>query len=213
MKKITLLSLFSFFILPWSLFAQEQEREFDETTLILRSANYQGFEDVLVDCAWATPYLPMEVRGGWASELYSMTTNDASGKVTGTGEKVADMWTCYDAGTEVVSPFGPSYEQAIAYAIFIDGETLGALGIVHQPLSYREEFPLFSTYASVSRVVDDVPGDTIGSLTLNELIDRPGVWGGSNGILTLRLFGPRNYDQEALIEALKRAFGVDVSVE
>ena len=212
MKKITFISLFTFFILPWSLFAQEQEREFDETTLVLRSANYQGFEDVLVACAWAIPYLPMDVRGGWASELYAITTDDVSGKATGTGEKVADMWACYDAGQEVLAPFGQSYEQAIAFAIFIDDQILGGLGTV-RPRSFRDEFPLYASTASVSWVVNDVPGDTIGSLAFNELIDRDGVYGGSNGILTLRLFGPRNYDQEALAEALKRAFGIDVQAK
>ncbi|MEP1472205.1 MAG: hypothetical protein ABJK20_18355 [Halieaceae bacterium] len=213
MKKITLISLLTIFVLSSPVHAQDAEREFDETTLLLHSKNYQDFEDLLVDCAWATPYLPMDAQGGWTSDLYAISTNDSTGKATGTGDKVAEMWTCFDSGQEVLTPFGPSFENAIAYGIFIDGEILGALGIVNPPLSYREEFPLYSITAGVSIVVDDVPGETIGALTITELIDRPGVWGGSNGIVTLRLFGPRNYDQEALAEALKRAFGVDVTAQ
>jgi hypothetical protein len=206
MKRLTLVTLLSLVVLPLTAYAQE--RMYDETVFVMRNENFQSFEDVLGQCAWAIPYLPMDVGGGWSSELYAVTSSGTDGKISGKGEKIADMWTCFDSGQEIVAPVGPSYEQAIAYAIFIDGETLGALGIV-RPRNGQEEYPLYGTMASVSRVVDDVPGETIGALTMNELIDPANLYGGTNGVVVLRLFEPRNYDQEALIEALRRAFGFD----
>jgi len=45
-------------------------------------------------------------------------------------------------------------------------------------------------------------------MTVNEMITNdPDLYGGSNGILTLRLYTARDYEKEAFVEALKRAFG------
>ncbi|MEH6634478.1 MAG: hypothetical protein V7700_03120 [Halioglobus sp.] len=204
MKKNILVALAALLFVPYASFAQE--RLYDESSLILHSVNYERFEDTLVDCAWASPFLPMDVRGGWRSELYSLQTRESSGKVTGDGQKIGEMWSCFDAGQDIIDPTGPQYEQYIAFAIFIEDEVLGALGTV----KYRaggEDFPaMYGITASVVRVVDDLPQETIGSMTSNEFIDSDDIYGGSNGIVTLRLFTPRDYKAEIVQEILDKLF-------
>lgn len=198
MKKSILAAMAALLLIPVASFAQE--RTHDETTLILNSESTQGFSDLLVDCAWAMPYLPMEFQGGWRSELYSVTTDTESGKTTGDGEMIGEMWTCYDAGQEVIDPIGPSYEQAIAYAIFIGDDIMGALGVVRGRAGGNGLPDLYGVMASVSRIIDDVPAETLGSMTVNELLDRDGVYGGYSGTVVLRLFTPRDFVREMFIE-------------
>jgi len=205
MKKIILAVFTTLILLPCASFAQE--RTHDETILVLRSTNFEYFEDVLVDCTWAIPFLPMDVRGGWRSDLYSLETNSSSAIVEGDVEKIGEMWTCYDVGQEIIDPALETFENGIAYAIFIDGETLGALGTVRG----RGGFPTHNTFAgsaSVSRVVDGLPEAFLGSMTVNEMITSDSdLYGGSNSIVTLRLYTPRDYNREAFLEAIERAFG------
>lgn len=198
MNKIIMAVMVALLLVPFA--ASAQERTMDETTLVLNSKNAEGFADLLVDCAWAMPYLPMEVDGGWRSELYSVTTNEMNGKSTDEGEMIGEMWTCYDGGQEVIDPVGPSYEQAIAYAIFIDDDIMGALGVVRFRAGGDGLPNMYGVMASVSRIVDDVPAETLGSMTVNELVDRDGVYGGYSGIVVLRLFTPRDYVREMFIE-------------
>jgi hypothetical protein len=201
MKKIILAVLASLIFLPYASFAQE--RTHDETIRIMRSTNLSGFQDLLVDCAWAIPYLPMEVRGGWSSDLYSMNTS-ASGVVTGDGEKIGELWTCYATGVEVVDSAGDMhYEETTAFAIFIDGEILGALGTA-RPWGGFETHELWSTYAGVSRIVDNVVEDYLGSMTVMDMFTRDDLYGGSNSIVTLRLYTERDLDKEAFAAAVKR---------
>jgi hypothetical protein len=103
MKKVILAVLASLIFLPYASFAQE--RTHDETIRIMHSTNFNYYQDVFVDCAWAIPYLPAEVRGGWVSDLYSMQTSE-SGVVTADGDKIGEMWTCYDTAVEVVDSAG-----------------------------------------------------------------------------------------------------------
>lgn len=202
MKTILLATLFSLCLAPYAAFSED--REYDETTLILSSQHYEFYQDVLVDCAWAIPYLPMAVSGGWTSELYSLETDESSGKVRAAGQQVGEMWTCYDEGQEVIDPVGPSYEQAIVFVILIDGEVWGALGTVRPRANEDGRPALYGSTAGVARVVDDTPAETLGSMTVNESIDPGGTYGGSNGIVILRLFTPRDYDEEAFREFIKK---------
>ena len=203
MKKIILAVLASLIFLPYASFAQE--RTHDETIRIMRSTNYNFYQDVLVDCAWAIPYLPMEVRGGWTSELYSMNTS-ASGVVTEDGEEIGGMWTCYDTAVEVVDSAGEMHwEQTIVFAIFIDGEVLGALGTVRAQGGF-ETHNLFTTYASVSRIIDNVPEAFLGSMTVMDMFNNGpnDLYGGDSSIVTLRLYTERDLNKEFLAEAVKR---------
>lgn len=182
-------------MLPGTLLAQE--RELDESIFLLQSTDLERFEEPDIDCAWAAPFLPQEVVGGWSSDLYALTTEGVAGEVTGQGEKIGEMWTCFDVGQEVTAPIGPSYENAVAYALFINGEVIGGLGAV-RPRQGGGGFPdLFSAGASLSLVVDDVVTDRIGSMTVNEILDQEELYGGRNTIITLRLFRPRDYIKEA----------------
>jgi hypothetical protein len=204
MKKIILAVLASLIFLPYPSFAQE--REHDETIRIMRSTNFNYYQDVLVDCAWAIPFLPMEVRGGWVSDLYSLNTS-ASGDVTEDGTKIGEMWTCYDTAVEVVDSAGEMhYEQSIAFAMFFGDEVLGALGTVRGWGGF-ETHGLYSAYAGVSRIIDGVPEAYLGSMTVMDLLTAGDLYGGNNSIVTLRLYTDRDYSQEALDEAIKNAFG------
>jgi hypothetical protein len=91
MKKIILANFICLLILPYTTFAKE--RSLDESIFVLQSVNYDFFEDTFVDCAWAIPYLPMEVQGGWRSELYALKTDGSSGEVTEAGEKIGALGT------------------------------------------------------------------------------------------------------------------------
>jgi hypothetical protein len=206
MKKIILAVLASLIFLPYASFAQE--RTHDETIRIMRSTNFNFYQDVLVDCAWAIPFLPMEVRGGWTSELYSMNTS-ASGVVTKDGMEIGEMWTCYDTAVEVVDSAGEMhYEQTIAFAMFIDGEVLGALGTVRGWGGF-ETHNLFAAYAGVSRIIDNVPEAYLGSMTVMDMFNNGpnDLYGGDNSIVTLRLYTERDPGKEALDAALKIIFG------
>ena len=202
MKKIILVTLAALLFVPYA--AVAQERTHDETILVLRSINYEFFEDVLVDCAWAIPFLPMDVQFGYRSELYSLKTKSSNGKVEEDEEKIGEMWTCFDVGQEIIDPALESYEYAVASAIFIGDETLGALGTVR----YRGEFPthrLWAGTASVSRIVDGIPEAFLGSMTSSEMItgSNSDLYGGDNSIMTLRLYTPRDY----VAEAIRAVFG------
>lgn len=205
MKKVILAVFTTLLIFPCTSFAQE--RTHDETVLVLHSTNYQFFEDVLVDCAWAIPFLPMDVNFGFRSDIYSVKTDSSSGELEGDEETIGYMWTCFDVGQEIIDPALESYEFAVATAIFIGDETLGALGTVR----FRGSFPtheLWAGTASVSQVVDGIPGAFLGSMTSNEMVTNdPDLYGGANSIMTLRLYTPRDYQKEAFIEAIERAFG------
>jgi hypothetical protein len=204
MKKVILAVLASLIFLPYASFAQE--RTHDETIRIMHSTNFNYYQDVFVDCAWAIPYLPAEVRGGWVSDLYSMQTSE-SGVVTADGEKIGEMWTCYDTAVEVVDSAGDMHpEETAAYAIFIDGEILGALGTV-RPWGGFETHGLYAAYAGVSRIVDNVPEDYLGSMTVIDLLTADDLYGGDSSIVTLRLYTERDLNKEFLDEAVKRIWG------
>ncbi len=199
MKKIILAVLASLIFLPYASFAQE--RTHDETIRIMRSTNFNFYQDVLVDCAWAIPFLPMEVRGGWTSELYSMNTR-ASGVVTEDGTEIGEMWTCFDTAVEVVDSAGEMHlEQSIAFAMFIDDEVLGALGTVRNWGGF-DTHNLFAAYAGVVQVIDGVPGAYLGSMTVNDVFSTSDLYGGNNSIVTLRLYTERDPDKEALAAIL-----------
>ena len=207
MKKFILAIFTTLLVLPCTSFAQE--RTHDETVLVLHSTNYEFFEDVLVECAWAIPFLPMDVQFGYRSDVYAVKTSSSSGEVEGDEEKIGYMWTCFDVGQEIIDPaIDESYEFAVATAIFIGDETLGALGTVR----FRGGWPAYDLYsgtASVSRVVDGLPEAFLGSMTSNEMITTPDsdLYGGDNSIMTLRLYTPRDPQREAFLEAIRRAFG------
>lgn len=186
-----------------------QERTHDETSLILSSRNFVNYENPDVDCDWAAPFLPRAVRGGWVSELYPLQTEESSGEVVGEGEQIGELWTCFDEAQDIIDPAtGPGFEQDVAFAIIIDEEVFGALGTVRQR-GYipRDQVNLYAITASVSRVVDGVVGEFVGSMTSNIAFDFDELYGGSNEIVTLRLFTPRDYEREALEDAFRRAFG------
>jgi hypothetical protein len=203
MKKIILTVITSLILLPYASFAQE--REHDETIRVMHSTNLNQYEDYLVDCAWAIPYLPMDVLAGWTSDLHSINTND-SAVVTEDGTKIGEMSTCVDVGLEVTDSAGDlHYEQTIAFAMFIDGEVLGALGTVRRWGGF-ETHGLFAAYAGVSRIVDNVPEAYLGSMTYS-LLQGNGAYGGNSSIVTLRLYTDRDHNKEALEDAIENAFG------
>jgi hypothetical protein len=202
MKKIILAVLTSLILLPYASFAQE--REHDETIRVMHSTNLNQYEDYLVDCAWAIPYLPMDVGGGWTSDLYSMNTN-AGGVVTEDGTKIGEMWTCYDMGVDVTDTAGDvHWEQTIAFAMFIDDELLGALGTVRAWGGF-ETHGLYTAYAGVSRIVDNVPEDYLGTMTVLDLFTSGDLYGGDTSIVTLRLYAERDLDKEAAEKAAEDA--------
>lgn len=186
-----------------------QERTHDETNLILSSRNFVNYQNPDTDCDWATPFLPRAVSGGWTSELYPLQTEASSGEVVGEGEQIGELWTCFDEAQEIVDPAtGPGFENDVAFAIIIDEEVFGALGTVRwRGYVAPDQVELYAITASVSRVVDGVVGDFVGSMTSNVAIDYDNLYGGGNEIVTLRLFTPRDYEREAFEEAFRRAFG------
>jgi hypothetical protein len=210
MKTIRLL-LATIILMPLGLFAQE--REFDETIYVLQAEFFVDPNASPDGCAVAAQFLPTEVVFGGLYALYALSTDSVSGKVQTRGEKVGEMGICMSQGQNVEEPPGaPRWEIPVVFRVDIDGLDYGVggsgvlrnrVGDVPQP-----GMSLWGWNATLVRTVDGLPLEVIGSMTANDLHHNTAVEGYSDDlIVTLRLYTPRDLENEAFIEAIRAAFG------
>lgn len=205
-------------LLPITLFAGE--REFDETKYVFQSLNPKPMDDPYVECDWAIPALALPLLGGTTADLYTLQTSESSGRVVEARKKVGTLTGCWDEGQNILDNGSPSYMVGMVFWLVTDDLALFANGsqIIRTEPGFPQSTPefglrdmtLWSSGNTVWREIDGSPGEweQIGSMTANHHTNPAGITGYEGGsIITLRLFEPRDYVQEAILEAWKRMPG------
>lgn len=214
MEKI-LYALVLILMFPIALFAGE--REFDETKYVFQSLNPKPLEDPDVECDWAIPNLALPLVGGSTADLYTLQTSESNGMVVEPKTKVGTLTACWDVGQNILDNGSPSYMMGIVFWLVTDDLALFSSGsqIIRTEPGFPQSTPefglrdmtLWSSGNTVWREIDGSPGawEEIGSMTANIHTNPGGIAGYEEGaIITLRLFEPRDYAQEAILEAWKR---------
>ncbi len=224
-----IISLFLATLLFIPMFSNAQDREFDDTIMVLNTSNGQGYEDLAEGCAWADPYVPSGIEIGMTFDLSPASVNEESGimhgpeaddgatsaleavvtngSVSAPPEAFGELWVC--AGPMEFSDdplFGTIPERIVAYVIAIGDNIYGALGRV-KPHTYlgmpQEGMAVWTGGAQVVNIVDDMPAGMVGAMSVNVPENRLGIHGYYDGlVVTLRIFEPRNPALEAAAEAL-----------
>lgn len=192
-----------------------QERELNETILLLTTANGEGYEDLAEGCAWATPYIPTEIMFGGVSDLRGVVTKNEKGLIRKKdGDVVGELWNCVgdlEDGVDpnFTDPENPPLKRTIAFVLTIGDDVYGALGEWSQKTGY-EGLPqeswaaIWGGSAAIVHIVDGLPAGLAGAMTYNLIDSETG--GFRNMIMTVRLYEPRNQDLEAAGEAMRRLY-------
>jgi len=211
MKTVRLI-LAALLSIPLVLFAQE--REFDEIIYILQTELVTYSEESLEDCAEAAQFLPTEVVAVAVWELYSMPTDAENGKALAEdGEIVGQLGACIALGETVEEQVGPLPELPVVFNLAIDGVDydIGGSGVLRGRAAAIPQpgFGLWSWSATLFKLVDGSPEPgPVGAMTANQLTNPNAVEGYNDGlIVTLRLYSPRDLEQEAIDAFLESLLG------
>ena len=199
-------------LLSIPLVSMAQEREFDETIYILQTKLiFESFE-ALEGCADASQFLTTEVFYTAQYELYALPTNSDSGKAMAGEVKVGEMGICLGRGEEVEEQSGPRTEIPTVFAVDIDelDYDIGGSGVLRRRAIGvpQPAMELWGWNATLYQTIDGLPVGEIGSMTANELLNFTTVEGYSDDlIVTLRLYTPRDLEQEAIDSFLNGLLG------
>ena len=194
--------------------------QFNDRSWFLNMTNTMGYADLETGCGWAQPFVE-NIDGGGTSELYAIVTDSNTGLNTGNGPLLGELWICLGESVERNNPaHGPGSEQVVAFVLIIGDQVLGALGTVSGspgwgfPPVEGDVLGLFAGNAIVVSVNEGAEGEesvgaTLGTMGFNILSNPTGLEGYNgaslNGQISLRLFTPRNAEQEAAAAAIKAA--------
>jgi hypothetical protein len=209
--RIIRLFLVSLIFLP--LVSNAQDQEFDQTLLVLNTDNFSEYQydNLSVDCEAGIPFLTREVAGGGTFDLRAVSINRKTGAFIKDRYQVGSMGVCWSVlGDEIEDPVnGTRRPQDMVFSIEVNGTTYGALGTV-RGAGYSadlENMWIISAQAILVDIVDGQPGDPVGALTANMLVNNSGMDEFDDGdrlsaIVTLRFFEPENEGNETLAEVL-----------
>ncbi|MEH6584590.1 MAG: hypothetical protein V7754_21855 [Halioglobus sp.] len=190
--KIIRLLLVVFMLAPFASFAETTSP--NKTEYIFNSGNWEFYPDVLVDCAWAIPFMPTELINGWSTSLSALQVHKGNGKVLKNGALVGEMWVCIGDGMEGLDPYGETFQQPIMFVIINGDQVLGAVGtlqILMGDQGASDPFIMVGVRAQVWRVVDGAAeGDVAGILTASWMVNNSDFTDGTNATVNIHFFAP-----------------------
>lgn len=211
MRTIRLLLAVALFI---PTFTVADDNEFVERMMILGVDNTERYENLEEGCAWAAPFIPVEIVGGAVSDLRAIQARKQTGELLDEGPVVGEMWVCIGDWVEqddIVFETVP--ERPLAFYLDIDGTLYGGLGTWRPRTEYGFPEPgmdIWGGSAILVHLVDGEPGATAGAMTytvVDNVEQIAGYQGGLDSIvLTIRLFEDRNREPEEVLQAFEDVF-------